>query len=139
MNLPADPSMTKAQFAQFSSNACAADTSYPVVFAEGDVVRVRDEEMLSIVALPTDRPSTCELDGIPDVHICCVPIALVRTPVDDGVLRWVEIRDLTRAERELETDDSDSAAPLTLELGTPTTNRAVTATDEIERPPQECR
>ena len=109
MNLPADPGMTKAQFAQFSSNACTDDTSSPAVFAEGDVVRVRNEEGLSVVALPTDRPSTCELDGIPDVHICCVPIALVRTPIEDGVLRWVEIRDLTRAERELEADGSDTS------------------------------
>jgi hypothetical protein len=63
----------------------------------GDVVRVRDEEVMSVVVLPTDGPADCEPDEIPDVAICCVPIALVRTPPDGEALRWVEISDLTRA------------------------------------------
>lgn len=67
-------------------------------FEPGDVVRVRDEPSLSAVILPTHR--ACEVpEDVPDLGgLCCVPIALVRTPADDenGVKRWVEIRDLTR-------------------------------------------
>lgn len=63
----------------------------------GDVVRVRDEDVLSVIVLPTNGPAQCEPEGIPDVTICCVPIALVRTPPDGETLRWVEISDLTRA------------------------------------------
>lgn len=77
-------------------------------FEPGDVVRVREEELLSVVVLPTHRP--CEVpDDAPDLGgLCCVPIALVRTPVNDehGVKRWVEISDLTRVEPE--TEDSMS-------------------------------
>jgi hypothetical protein len=64
-----------------------------LVFVTGDVVRVRGEDVLSVVVLPTGYASG---DG-PGVWECCVPIALVRTPAgdEDGVRRWVQIGDLT--------------------------------------------
>lgn len=65
---------------------------------DGDLVRVSQEEELSVVLLPTDRRADCLPEGVPQVTVCCVPIALVRTPADDenGAKRWVEISDLTR-------------------------------------------
>ena len=74
---------------------------------EGDLVRVRQEEDLSVVILPTDRRADRLPEGVPEVTLCCVPIALVRTPADDenGAKRWVEIRDLTRlGPKEIATD-----------------------------------
>lgn len=70
-------------------------------FTQGDVVRVRDEAWLSVITQPTDGPPTCDPDLLPEVSVCCVPIALVR-PLDDpdGALRWVEIADLTAADTE---------------------------------------
>lgn len=69
-------------------------------FEPGDVVRVRTEEMLSVVVVPAHRK--CEIPAnAPDLGAqCCVPIALVRTPAHekDGILRWVEPRDLARAD-----------------------------------------
>ncbi|WP_194925596.1 hypothetical protein [Catenulispora pinisilvae] len=66
-------------------------------YVPGDVVRVRREPSLSVVVLPTHR--ACEASqNAPDLGLlCCVPIALVRTPVGDEPLRWVEISDLTHA------------------------------------------
>jgi hypothetical protein len=76
---------------------------YPVgveLFELDDVVRVRCEPMLSVVVAPAHR--RCELpEDVPDLNgVCCVPLALVRTPADDpkGLLRWVGPRDLARAE-----------------------------------------
>jgi hypothetical protein len=69
-------------------------------FEPGDVVRVRTEPSLSAVVLPTHQGSQPSEDG-PDLGAsCCVPVVLVRTPADneDGVKRWVEIRDLTPME-----------------------------------------
>ena len=78
-------------------------TEYPVgiwLFEVDDVVRVRREPMLSVVVAPAHR--RCEVpDGVSDVGgVVCVPLVLVRTPADDssGVFRWVEPRDLARAE-----------------------------------------
>ena len=78
------------------------DSVTDTVFSEGDVVKVRQEDELSIVVLPTDRAPECVPEDVPDVGICCVPIALIRTPIEDGVLRWVELRDLTRVETPVE-------------------------------------
>jgi len=47
-------------------------------------------------------------DDVPELLICCVPVALVRTPVETGVLRWIELRDLAAAEPENETSGSDA-------------------------------
>jgi hypothetical protein len=86
------------------------------VFEAGDVVRVRNEEFLSVVVLPTGR--ACEVpDDAPDLGaVCCVPVALVRTPLDgkDGAKRWVEISDLTGAvpEKDAALNASDSDATL---------------------------
>jgi hypothetical protein len=67
-------------------------------FEAGAVVQVRTEETLSVVVLPTDRAPECVPDGVPDIGVCCVPIALVRTPPEeDGALRWVEVADLSPA------------------------------------------
>jgi hypothetical protein len=69
-------------------------------YEPGDVVRVRCEERLSVVVLPTHRECQPPAD-VPDLgDLCCVPIVLIRTPTEDadGVLRWVEVRDLTRIE-----------------------------------------
>lgn len=76
-------------------------------YEPGDLVTVRREEQISVIVAPTTRPPDCELpDDTPDVTVCCVPIALVRTPAADdaGALRWVEVADLVRVEAE-------SAAP----------------------------
>lgn len=79
-------------------------------YERGDVVRVRDEPWLSIVALPTHE--RCEVPpDAPDLGaMCCVPIALVRSPADDenGPLRWVELQDLTPAGDD---DGDDSPVP----------------------------
>lgn len=68
-------------------------------FEPGAVVRVKAETMLSEVVLPAARK--CELpnevDDLPELLICCAPVALVRTPVGIGVLRWVELKHLTLA------------------------------------------
>jgi hypothetical protein len=85
------------------------------VINQGDLVRVRQEEELSVVVLPTDRRADCLPEGVPEVYVCCVPIALVRTPVDDenGAKRWVEIRDLTRVgPEEIATDLDGPARPI---------------------------
>jgi len=78
--------------------AARADRS----FNAGDRVRVRDEESVSLVMLPTDgRAARCDIPAdTPDLTVCCVAVALVRTPADDegGVLRWVELADLARVE-----------------------------------------
>ena len=75
-------------------------------FEPGTVVRVRTEPMLSEVVLPATRKCELPEDGLPELLICCTPIALVRTPVNVGVLRWVELRDLTTAspDEHLDTD-----------------------------------
>jgi hypothetical protein len=76
----------------------------------GAVVRVRSEETLSVVVLPTDGPPDCVPEGVPDVGVCCVPIALVSTPVNDGELRWVQISDLTRVDPAEISADPDGPA-----------------------------
>ena len=63
----------------------------------GDVVRVRTEPILSEVVAPAHHKLGCTPDDGPEVLVCCVPVALVRTPVGTGVLRWIELRDLTSA------------------------------------------
>ena len=77
-------------------------------FAPGDLVRVRTEPVLSEIVLPTHRKPDCMPDDVPELLICCVPVALVRTPVETGVLRWIELRDLAAAEPENETSGSDA-------------------------------
>lgn len=71
-------------------------------FDAGAVVRVRTEEHLSVIVLPTDgRAAVCDVPaGTPEVTVCCVPLALVRTPADDegGTLRWVEVADIEPAQ-----------------------------------------
>lgn len=51
--------------------------------------------MLSEIVLPATRKCELPEDDLPELLICCVPVALVRTPVGTGVLRWVELRDLS--------------------------------------------
>lgn len=68
--------------------------------------------MLSEVVLPATRRCEPPEDEIPELLICCTPVALVRTPVGIGVLRWVELRDLTAAsaaERPATTATADSS------------------------------
>jgi hypothetical protein len=81
-------------------------------FEAGEVVRVRDEQWLSAVVLPTGR--ACDVpEDAPDLGaVCCVPIALVRTPAEDeyGVKRWVEISDLRRAGSDAIAGSADEAA-----------------------------
>ena len=69
-------------------------------FEPGTVVRVRTEPMLSEVVLPATRKCEPPEDEVPELLICCTPVALVRTPVGIGVLRWIELRDLTAASEE---------------------------------------
>lgn len=64
-------------------------------FEPGTLVRVRTEPMVSEVVLPATRKCEPPNEDLPDLLICCTPVALVRTPVDVGVLRWVELADLT--------------------------------------------
>lgn len=86
-----------------SADQCETPTATPVArFDKGDVVRVRREPGLSVVVLPTyctPQPEDIP-ENVPDLTVCCVPVALVRTPTPDdevGVLRWVELRDLEPA------------------------------------------
>lgn len=51
--------------------------------------------MLSEIVLPATRKCELPKDDIPELLICCTPVALVRTPVSLGVLRWVELKDLS--------------------------------------------
>lgn len=66
-------------------------------FEPGAVVRVRTEPMVSEVVLPVTRKCELPKDDLPELLICCTPVALVRTPVGTGVFRWVELRDLREA------------------------------------------
>ncbi|MEY9911408.1 hypothetical protein ABIA35_007660 [Catenulispora sp. MAP12-49] len=66
-------------------------------FEPGAVVRVKAETMLSEVVLPATRKCELPSDDLPELLICCAPVALVRTPVGIGILRWVELKDLTAA------------------------------------------
>ena len=79
-------------------------------FEPGVVVRVRSEPMLSEVVLPATRKCKPPEDDLPDLLICCTPVALVRTPVRIGVLRWVELRDLTAASAEEQVHTADGNA-----------------------------
>lgn len=79
-------------------------------FDPGTVVRVRTEPMLSEVVLPATRKCEPPEDDLPELLICCTPVALVRTPVGTGVLRWVELRDLTAASAEEQIDTVGRAA-----------------------------
>ena len=82
-------------------------------FEPGTVVRVRTEPMLSEVVSPATRKCELPEDDLPELLICCTPVALVRTPVDIGVLRWVALKDLTAASaEEIDTDGrgADDAA-----------------------------
>lgn len=82
---------------------CTASASAPVsVFSPRDLVRVRDEDVPSVVVLPTDRPAEpgeVPVD-VPDLGPeCCVPVVLVRTPaLTAGDLRWVLLEDVGLAE-----------------------------------------
>ena len=67
-------------------------------FEPGTVVRVRTEPMLSEVVLPATRKCELPKDDLPELLICCTPVALVRTPAGIGVLRWVELKDLAAAD-----------------------------------------
>lgn len=67
-------------------------------YEPGDLVQVRTEAIPSLVVIPTGRRPECMPDNVPDLTVCCVPVALVRTPPDEsGRLRWVETADLTPA------------------------------------------
>lgn len=66
-------------------------------FEPGAVVRAKAEAMLSEVVLPATRKCELPKDALPELLICCTPVALVRTPVGIGVLRWVELKHLTAA------------------------------------------
>ncbi|ACU77371.1 hypothetical protein Caci_8551 [Catenulispora acidiphila DSM 44928] len=79
-------------------------------FEPGTVVRVRTEPTLSEVVLPATRQCEPPAEDLPELLICCTPVALVRTPVGIGVLRWVELRDLTVAEAEEPVDAIDRSA-----------------------------
>lgn len=67
-------------------------------FEPGTAVRVRSEPMLSEIVLPATRKCELPKDDLPELLICCTPVALVRTPAGSGVLRWVELKDLTAAD-----------------------------------------
>lgn len=97
MTTPANRLPRAVEFLKVDPSLCVPDDRSGRVFDKGDIVRVRLEEGLSVVVLPTHHaPDPDDVPGeLPEVFICCVPIALVRTPIDDGVLRWVEVRDLT--------------------------------------------
>lgn len=67
-------------------------------YEPGDLVQVRSEIVPSAIVIPTGRRPECMPDNVPDLTVCCVPVALIRTPAtEDGILRWVEISDLTPA------------------------------------------
>jgi hypothetical protein len=76
-------------------------------FSQGDVVKVRDEEELSVVILPSDGSADFIPEDIPEPFLCCVPIALVGRFSDGRDPRWVEPRDLTRADPE-DTNEENS-------------------------------
>ena len=76
-------------------------------FEPGTLVRVRSEPTLSEVVLPATRKCEPPEDELPQLLICCAPVALIRTPVGTGVLRWVELRDLAAAEAEQQVDATD--------------------------------
>jgi hypothetical protein len=78
---------------------CPEGCKAPPIYRLGDVVRVRDEEWLSLITQPTDGPPTCDPQTLPEMDgPCCVPVALVRPYGDpDGPLRWVQQSDLTHA------------------------------------------
>ena len=78
-------------------------------FEPGTVVRVRSEPTLSEVVLPATRKCEPPQDELPELLICCTPVALIRTPVGLGVLRWVELRDLAAAETEEELDATEGS------------------------------
>lgn len=68
-------------------------------FDRGDVVRVGDETELSVVVLPTYcKPAPEDVPSeLPEIGICCVPLALVRTPAaENGTLRWLAVETLER-------------------------------------------
>lgn len=78
-----------------------ADIQFPVVEAaeihEGDVVLVREEPALSVVVQPPHQAASCLPENVPDLDICCVPVALVRTLTPHGSgggLRWEKAADL---------------------------------------------
>ena len=77
-------------------------------FEPGTVVRVRTEPMLSEVVLSATRKCELPEDDLPELLICCTPVALVRTPVNIGVLRWVKLSHLTAA-RANEHPDTEEA------------------------------
>jgi hypothetical protein len=80
-----------------SSGPDASD-DHALVFEPGQIVRVRAEAQVSEVVLPTHRWPDHVPHDVPDVEVCCVPQALVRTPVGSGKLRWIELCDLASAE-----------------------------------------
>lgn len=85
------------------SRAVWADVAFPATpvatYQAGDLVRVREEPSLSTIVQPPHQAASELPDDVPELNICCVPVALVRTPTPaepSGVLRWVEVRDLRR-------------------------------------------
>lgn len=114
MTWPANRLPRAVEFLKVGPSLCDRDDRSGRAFDKGDIVRVRLEEGLSVVVLPTHHaPDPNDVpDELPEVFICCVPIALVRTPIEEGELRWVEVRDLKRADMEVETDDANRLATI---------------------------
>ena len=71
-------------------------------FEPGDLVRVRGEHAVSVVVLPTGRKPDQVPEDCPDLgEQCCVPVVLIRTPMDDDLVgdkRWVLLADVRLAE-----------------------------------------
>lgn len=86
----------------------------PDVFNKGDIVTVDGEDTRGVVMLPTDRRVVCPPEGTPEVGICCVPLALITTPVDGGDLRWIELRLLTRVDDETTEADTETSETVTM-------------------------
>lgn len=84
-----------------NGRAVWAEVPFPIeeapMLQEGDVVRVQDEPELSIVVQSPHEAASCLPENTPDIDICCVPVALVRTPTPEepeGALRWVKASDV---------------------------------------------
>ena len=100
MTWPANQLPQAVRFLKVDPSLYGGEDQRTKAFDKGDVVKVRLEDELSVVVLPTHQPpDPADVPAeLPEVFICCVPIALVRTPIEDGDLRWVEVRDLARVD-----------------------------------------